>query len=95
MFELGRLLAEQNPDDQRARNLWKLALSNWRKQEQGKAKPDLIGLERIVMNLAKLEERAGNLPEAIQYLETAAAVAPDPAHIKSKIEELKKVESGK
>lgn len=90
MFELGRLLQEVNRDDGRARNLWKLALANWQQQEQGKPKPDLMGKERIVTYLSRLEEAAGNYNAAIRYLEDAIAIAPDPDHLKRKVEELRR-----
>lgn len=89
LFELGRLYSENLHDDQRARNVWELALRRWKEQESTKKDPDLIGREKILIHLARLEERSGRLEPAIQYLEQAAKTSPNPEALKDQIEELK------
>ena len=87
LFELASLLETQK-DDARARNIWRMALHRWRQQEEGKDEPDKIGHEKIVMRLAKLEERHGNLDEALMYLRLALKTAPNPQVIQDQIDQL-------
>lgn len=89
LYELGRLYSENYHDDQRARNIWQLALFRWQDHESAKKDPDLRGLEEIAINLARLEERAGDLPAAITHLELAARVSPHHVALRRQIEELK------
>ena len=89
LFELGKLQQENYHDASRARNLWELALRRWREQQSGKKDPDNLAAEQICVRLAHLEEQAGNLRQAIGYLETAAGVSPNAAALRAQIEELK------
>jgi tetratricopeptide (TPR) repeat protein len=89
LFELGRLYHENNHDPARARNVWDLALRKWAEQESTKPNPDLIGLEQIALNLARLEENEGNLERAMQLLELAKKASPHPEVLQQQIEELK------
>jgi tetratricopeptide (TPR) repeat protein len=90
LFDLGRLLYTVRKDTDRARNVWELALRKWQRSEGGKEKPDLIALDQILANLARLEEVAGNLPKAMQHLRRLEAVSPHPELIRSQIEELRR-----
>jgi tetratricopeptide (TPR) repeat protein len=90
LFELGRLYSENEHDPARARNVWELALRRWREQEPKKAEPDTLALEQIAINLGRLEEKAGNLGRAVDYLETARAVSPKPEALQQQIEDLKR-----
>lgn len=87
LFELGAVL-EQRKDDVRAANLWRMALRRWHQQEDGKEEPDKIGHERIVLRLAKLEERNGNIPAAVGYLRLALKTSPRPENVKEQIDAL-------
>ncbi len=88
LFELGRLYKENYHDPDRARDLWELALRRWREREEKKKEPDLQSFEEIVINLARLEEGAGNLARAIEYLEMATKASPNPAALRQQIVEL-------
>lgn len=89
LFELGRLYYENYHDPNHARNVWELALRRWQEQQPGKKEPDLLWLSDIAVSLARLEESAGNLRQAIDYLELARKASPQPALLQQQIEELK------
>ena len=89
LYELGRLYNENYHDEQRARNVWQLALVRWGAHEANKKEPDLHGLEEIAINLGRLEEQAGDLTNAIIHLELAARASPNPSALRRQIEELK------
>lgn len=89
LFELGRLYSENYHDPGHARNLWEMALRNWHQSEDKKEKPDLTALEEITMHLARVEEDAGRLQQAIEYLGMAAKGSPAPQVLQKQIEELK------
>jgi tetratricopeptide (TPR) repeat protein len=93
LFELGGLYNEQN-DPARARNIWELALRRWKEKEAGKTEPDKITLNEIAVNLAILEEKAGNIGASIHYLEIAKTVSPHPDEIQRQIQDLR-LRSGK
>jgi tetratricopeptide (TPR) repeat protein len=89
LLELGRLYYEYNHDPARARKFWELALRRWDKEEAEKKKPDLLKLDQIAANLAHLEEREGNLPRAIQFLELCQKASPHPEAVQKQINGLK------
>jgi len=89
LFELGRLYQEDFHDDTRARNVWELALNRWSDQEAAKKAPDLLVREEIAINLARLEEGAGNFASAVDYLELAKSSSPAAAILQQQIDELK------
>lgn len=89
LYELGRLYHENYHDDHRARNVWQLALVRWGSHEATKKEPDLHGLEQIAVNLARVEEQAGDLTDAITHLELAARASPRPEALHQQVEELK------
>jgi tetratricopeptide (TPR) repeat protein len=89
LLELGRLYYENNHDAARARKIWDLALRRWSEQEAAGKKPDLLKLDQIAVNLARLEETEGNLPRAIQLLELAKKASPSPQAVQQQIDELK------
>ena len=90
LFELGRLYYESERDAARARNVWELALRKWTARESAKKEPDLFQLEQIAVNLARLEEKEGNLALAIQRLELAKRASPQSAVLESQIQDLKR-----
>ena len=89
LFELGRLYHENYHDPVRSRNVWELALRRWREQEPGKKKPDNYSLDKITVNLARLEEEQGNPERAIDYLQQAKAVSPATEELQKQIDEIK------
>lgn len=89
LFELGRLYNENYREPNRARNVWELALRRWQEQPANKEKPDLFALSEISVNLARLEEDAGNYERAIAYLTLAKKASPYPAALEKQIQELK------
>jgi tetratricopeptide (TPR) repeat protein len=90
LFELGRLYHENYHDPVRARNVWELALRYWREQEPGKKTPDNYTLDKILVNLAHVEEEQGNLQKVIEYLEQAKAVSPGPDALQKQIDDLRR-----
>jgi tetratricopeptide (TPR) repeat protein len=89
-YELGLLYSENRHDVNRARNAWELSLRYWRKEEPAKREPDLIGLHKIVIHLADLEEHAGNFERAVEYFKMALTTSPGPEIVRKHIEELEK-----
>jgi tetratricopeptide (TPR) repeat protein len=87
-FELGLLYNENLHDSARGRNALELALRYWQEQEPSKDEPDLIGFEKIIVLLARLEEREGNLSRAIDYLKMSLKTSPNPDVVRQQIAEL-------
>ncbi len=93
-FELGRIYFENNRDVARARNIWRHAAATWQRQESAKPEPDRFIQEQILTHLAKLEEQAGNLPQAIDYWQQAGNLMPERAGIPERIKELRQKLAG-
>jgi len=89
LLELGRLYQENYHDSAHARDVWELALRRWRDSEGKKKQPDLLGMEEITLRLARLEEDAGHLEQAVYYLELARKGSPEPLTLQKQIEQLK------
>jgi tetratricopeptide (TPR) repeat protein len=89
LFELGRLYQEADHDPVRARNVWELGLRKWSEQEAAGKKPDLMVLDQLAVNLARLEEKEGNLTRAIDLLGLAKKASPHPQALQQQIDELK------
>ena len=89
LFELGRVYAENRHDNARARNLWEMALKNWRISEASKPEPDKYILIQIVSRLAVLEQKEGNNQAALNYMEIWKQYSPNPAVIQKQIDELR------
>jgi tetratricopeptide (TPR) repeat protein len=88
LFELGCLYEESYQDHPRARGLWELALRRWNEQKPSMKEPDLLGFEKIVVRLARLEEQSGNYPKAVHYLRLAMEVSPNPEALQQQISNL-------
>ena len=89
LFEMGLLQYKSNHDVAKARGLWALALRRWEEQSE-EAKKEARGvLDRIAVNLGRLEESAGNFREAIAYYEMAMKVSPSPEALQKSINEIK------
>jgi len=89
LFALGQVYHRSLHDNDRARNVWNVALKKWHQQEDGKEKPDLLTLGEISMNLAQLEEESGNYPRALELLHQAKTASPNPAALQARIDELR------
>jgi tetratricopeptide (TPR) repeat protein len=89
LFALGKIYYENRHDPNVARNLWELALRRWNEQNESGKDPDLESYDEIVAHLANLEEKQGNLREALSYLEVEVEVSPVPDVIQKNIDDLK------
>jgi tetratricopeptide (TPR) repeat protein len=95
-YELGSLYMDNLHDAEKARNAWELALRYWQQTESGKSEPDKLGLEKIVIHLATLEEREGHFADAIKYYTMALQTSPNPDVVRRQIAELEqKVQSAR
>jgi len=90
MYELGRVYSENKNDQARARNLWEAALRQWQKQEAPKPDPDRFLFIEIASHLALLEEKQGNHPQALAYMELWKARSPSPAAVQKFIDDLRR-----
>jgi tetratricopeptide (TPR) repeat protein len=90
LFELGRLYNENYHDTDRARNVWQLALRRWMQQDSALQKENQLGLDEITVNLAHLEEGAGNYEDAVRWFQAAQKASPTPDALQQQIEEIKK-----
>jgi len=89
LFEMGVIQYDDHHDAARARGMWTLALRRWEEQSDEIKKDSTHILDRIAVNLGRLEESAGNLGQAIAYYEMAAKVSPNPASLQKRIDEAK------
>jgi tetratricopeptide (TPR) repeat protein len=90
LFELGSIYYENRHAPGQARNIWELALRRWHQVEAGKPEPNQLLLEQILANLARLEEREGQLDKALDYLQQLKKVSPVPGAIEQQIQDLRK-----
>lgn len=90
LFELGRLYRDSEMDTVRTRNVWDLALRKWAEQDAAGKKPDALVLADIAVNLARLEEKEGNLARAVNLLEIARKASPNPDALQQQIDELRR-----
>ncbi|HXG49285.1 MAG TPA: hypothetical protein VNO52_16800 [Methylomirabilota bacterium] len=89
LFELGRIYFEDRQDAARARNVWELALAGWRKHEPGRKEPNELLRMQLLGNLARLEEQAGNVTRALEYLEELLTVSPSKDAVRKWIDDLR------
>ncbi len=92
LFELGRIYDGHYQNVPRARQLWNRALRKWSEQEASKSAEDrnLFMLSQICSHLAFLEDRAGNLPEALRHMRNWQKGVPNPEAIQRRIDLLQK-----
>jgi hypothetical protein len=90
LFELGRLYNESYHDTGRARNVWELAVRYWFKLSPEDQKENKLMLDQITTHLGRLEETAGNLPQALNWLQAAQKVSSTPGELQKRIDDLKK-----
>jgi hypothetical protein len=89
LFELGRLYDENYHDAVRARNVWELAVRYWFKLPVEDQKENKLILEQITTHLGQLETDAGNLPQALNWLQVAEKVSLTPGALQKQIDDLK------
>ena len=100
LFELGRIVYENDHDPKRARNIWEAALRSWAREKPGVPLEQRLALknenfddrfmyEQLQTNLAQLEEKEGNLAAALDRWELAKLASPKPDEIQKHIDELK------
>lgn len=105
LFALGQIFLEDRKDYPRARNVFLAAKYQWHKRDDSKPvksdnpdveTKDLLLLERILGGLVKTEEAAGNLDQAMKYLQELKLNAVDPQGVQKRIDELQaKINAGK
>jgi tetratricopeptide (TPR) repeat protein len=100
LFELGRIYDENYHDTARARNIWKAALRSWARQQPGIPQSERLAMtnenfdsrfifEQLQTSLAQLEEKSGDLDDAIARWQQAKLASPTPDEIQKHIDELK------
>ena len=89
LFELGRIAHEHRKDAARARNLWVLALENFRKADQATQDEELLLHCQILSRLAKLEQEEKNNAEAIRYFTELKKYSPFKEQVQAWIDYLK------
>jgi tetratricopeptide (TPR) repeat protein len=96
LFELGRLYHDSAHDLNRARNLWELAVKKHLalKTEQ-EANDDRITFEAVVVNLAHLEDEAGNYAHALDWFHVAQKITLNPGIFQPQMDALQKKISAK
>ena len=88
LFELGRIYRENHKDIHRSRRIWQAALSQFRKTRTTEATEDLLLYAQMLINLAKLEEEAGDFAKAADYLKDLLVVSPNKAALQKSIDAL-------
>lgn len=89
-FQIGQIFSENRNNPDRARNLWEIALRKWQEQEKAGLKPNELSYQEITANLAKTEEKAGNIAQAIAYLKMLKEKSPVPETIQRQLDDLQK-----
>jgi tetratricopeptide (TPR) repeat protein len=93
MYELGRVYSENKNDQAHARNLWEAALRQWQKQVASLPDPEraykFLFVE-ITSHLALLEEKQGNYPQALAYMELWKTRSASPDAVEKYIEEVRR-----
>ncbi len=77
LYELGRIYEENRKNPDRARNLWELALKNWREGEGDEKGMSIFVKAQVLGHLAKLEEEQKNFKQAAAFLGQLEAISPN------------------
>ena len=94
LFELGRIYYEHRHNPARARNLLELALRKWDEQAAQGKEPEIFACERILAQLALLEEKEGRFDDSIRYFKRLKEISPHPDRIQQQIEIVEKEKGG-
>jgi len=90
LFELGRLYRDGLHDTGRARNVLELGIKKFQLRSPEQQKEDKLVLDDLAINLARLEEDAGNYGQAIHWFRLAQTVSPLPESLQKQIDEVQK-----
>jgi tetratricopeptide (TPR) repeat protein len=90
LFELGRIYHESYHDLDRARNVWQLGVNKFLALKPDEEKESKLVFEEIVVNLARLEDEAGNYQRAIDWFHAAQKVSPYPSALQAQIDAIQK-----
>ena len=90
LFELGRLYHDGLHDLGRARNVWELGVKKFLARSPDEMKEEKMILDELAVNLARLEDEAGNYGPAINWFHLAQKVSPAPDALQTQIDELQK-----
>jgi tetratricopeptide (TPR) repeat protein len=89
LFELGRIYDENRKDPNCARNVWELALKDWRARQAAGENPQFLVYDQLLGHLARVEEQQQNYAQALVYLKELRTVSPNPLSIDKWMDELK------
>jgi tetratricopeptide (TPR) repeat protein len=95
LFELGRLYHDGAHDTNRARNVWELGIQKFLRQSEQEMKDNRLIFEETAVNLAHLEDDAGNYDRAIYWFRAAQKVSLDPGALDVQIGKIQKKISAK
>jgi tetratricopeptide (TPR) repeat protein len=87
LFELGRIYSEDRHDVVRARNVWELAVKNWRQRQAAKSDGDTFILGQLLSNLATLEWGQGDFARSAQWYRELLVVTPNKGAVRKWIQE--------
>ena len=90
LFELGRVYQDGLHDRDRARNVWELGVKKYEGLSAEQQKESKLTYEEIVVHLGRLEDEAGNYPQAVEWLRAAQKVSPLPGALQKQIDEINK-----
>ena len=90
LFELGRLYYEDYHDNNRARNVWEMAVRDWLALPSEQQKENRLVFEQITSHLGELEKNAGHLESAVSWLQAAERVSLTPGLLQQQIDDLQK-----
>ena len=90
LFELGRLYHESSHDSDRARNVWELGVKKFLRLKPEEQKEGKIVIDELLVNLARLEDEAGNFEQAINWFHAAQKVSPNPDALQLQIDAIQK-----
>ena len=89
LFAMGLIYEQDDKNDVKARNIWLAAKKIWEEQPTEVKEANLYHYGRIMGNLARLENEAGNFNLAIQYFELTKLTSPNPEVIQKQIDGIK------
>ncbi len=90
LFELGRVYHDAYHDLDRARNVWQLGIKKFMVAPADRQKDDKLIFEELVVNLARIEDEAGNYGAAIDWFHAAQKVSPAPDALQKQIDAIQK-----